>query len=735
MVTYRTAGPWGAGKGSNLSPAEVDANFYELQQAINAALAGLDDPVGIEDITYDNGTLTFVLSDATTRGPFDLPIAVFQWRGRWAPMTSYAEFDVLYHPSLGGYLVLKDHTSGSTFDPSLQVGGSPAYRLLWRMIPGGLWPIKGVSTNSYTLALTDAQHYLRMTSGSETVITVPTNAAVAFPIATEIMVRAAGQPLVHLTGATGVTLNLPTGTSGLSDLGGVAYLKKVDTNEWDIWYGGESGEMPTMPSFPTESEASESEGSGSGNLQVGDDGTGMFGVTGYSSGWNDTLMIPDMGSIVNPINGYNVSLFVNFGTFAGYLAVEVPTDAETEVDFPTAFLVKIGAWEELYVFNQVANGSAIYVGLTPPFGYTDSGEWFSVELTASEAPSEPSETESESETPPTEYAYERLLDYDFFGTGSAYQYYNRTFRQRIRAAWLRQPGTHIRLGIKSGTQENSTDEIYVTDPTSDIFSDPTTTEDKWWNDGLKVLKVFIGKASGDGFDFDGTPVEVTFNGGQSGFEVPPYGYIDSETYYDEVAATGLSDFIPFEITGDDDIIIAVSLGSDINKANFYRNHRISGSSRLAWAYGDSADDTGPWTPEMEISSTWSNMLEVFDVAITGTSVITDPTDPTAPGANLWSETRNFNAGYAQSGVITGGQLGQISNPIDGYDVRVLYDDSSNAILRVTEDAGLPSTLTVSAPGLTTRVFTKSILSGGLRHYSTTGRLGFTHNRWYVISIT
>lgn len=87
--------------------------------------------------------------------------------------------------------------------------------------------------SSATLALSD--EYVRGTSGSATNITVPTNAAVAFPIGKQIGIRNVGAGLITLVAAGGVTLNFPAGvTATLRAQGSSASLIKVATNEWDV---------------------------------------------------------------------------------------------------------------------------------------------------------------------------------------------------------------------------------------------------------------------------------------------------------------------------------------------------------------------------------------------------------------------------------------------------------------------------------------------------------------------
>jgi hypothetical protein len=126
-LTFRTLGPWGPGKGANLTPPEVDGNFYAVAQAIvdlqnNPAL-----PNSIASITVSGTTMTIHMMDGSTMGPFDLPVLTFRWRGEWQPSTSYAELDVFTVTDVGIFLVNAPHTSGTEFDPELMVGALPAY--------------------------------------------------------------------------------------------------------------------------------------------------------------------------------------------------------------------------------------------------------------------------------------------------------------------------------------------------------------------------------------------------------------------------------------------------------------------------------------------------------------------------------------------------------------------------------------------------------------------------------
>lgn len=88
------------------------------------------------------------------------------------------------------------------------------------------------TATSRTLALADAWNYLRPATTSAVTLTVPTNASVAFPVGTEITVRAAGN--ITLAAASGVTLNAPSGGTLNMTARMTVTLKKVGTNEWDV---------------------------------------------------------------------------------------------------------------------------------------------------------------------------------------------------------------------------------------------------------------------------------------------------------------------------------------------------------------------------------------------------------------------------------------------------------------------------------------------------------------------
>jgi hypothetical protein len=96
-------------------------------------------------------------------------------------------------------------------------------------------PIKTVSSNTYTLILTDNGKYIRMSNTGGVTITIPTNASVAFPTGTEIIVvHTGGNTYMTFANSSGVTLNSVGGSKVVNYQFSPATLKKVGTNEFDL---------------------------------------------------------------------------------------------------------------------------------------------------------------------------------------------------------------------------------------------------------------------------------------------------------------------------------------------------------------------------------------------------------------------------------------------------------------------------------------------------------------------
>ncbi len=96
-------------------------------------------------------------------------------------------------------------------------------------------PIIDSTATSLTLALTHAGAIVRQSNASAIATTVPTNASVAFPIGTSIGLRQVAAGAITVSGAGGVTINVPTGHTAVSRAQGSSLaLIKVATDTWDL---------------------------------------------------------------------------------------------------------------------------------------------------------------------------------------------------------------------------------------------------------------------------------------------------------------------------------------------------------------------------------------------------------------------------------------------------------------------------------------------------------------------
>jgi hypothetical protein len=132
-IVYVTTGAWGAGTGTPNSAAQVDGNFYDLDQRVVTLNADLAEGKRIDHVTYTDISMTFYYTDSTSQ-VIPLPIATLSYVGPWANSTPYNRGQMIVADN-GFYQVLESHTSPAPpapFDPNATDGstaGNPLYQL------------------------------------------------------------------------------------------------------------------------------------------------------------------------------------------------------------------------------------------------------------------------------------------------------------------------------------------------------------------------------------------------------------------------------------------------------------------------------------------------------------------------------------------------------------------------------------------------------------------------------
>lgn len=243
-MIFRTPGPWGAGKSGNLTAAELDTNFHEIKTALDATTAAFGAGVSIDEITTNGSQMTIAMSNGTSK-TFTLPVAPLRYRGNFSSGMNYIVNDIITDAGTSTlYITMVAHTAVSPLDPDRLIGGVNVYKkmLVVPQIPE-LTVANRVDEGDFTLALTDARRYIRVGetdtgAGVPVTCTIPTNAEAPFIIGTEISFRLLSPEggAIIIEPATGVTLNVPEGYLNQCSLNGATIgLKKVDTDEWDLF--------------------------------------------------------------------------------------------------------------------------------------------------------------------------------------------------------------------------------------------------------------------------------------------------------------------------------------------------------------------------------------------------------------------------------------------------------------------------------------------------------------------
>lgn len=147
-IIFRTTdgARWGAGGGSgtagNLTPLQGDENLWELLTRVQALENDPPEAISVSGFTVIGSQFQVNMSDGSTRGPYDLPIATFRDVGQWTNALPLLVLDFFDVPHFGFYRTLVAHTTPvapAPFDPAAvdEDSGSPTFgQPLYQLVHG-----------------------------------------------------------------------------------------------------------------------------------------------------------------------------------------------------------------------------------------------------------------------------------------------------------------------------------------------------------------------------------------------------------------------------------------------------------------------------------------------------------------------------------------------------------------------------------------------------------------------
>jgi hypothetical protein len=129
-IVYVSNGAWGTGTGTPNSAAQVDGNFYDVDQRIADLNADLAEGKLIDTVTYTPNSMTFHFTDGTSQ-VIPLPVATITYAGQWQNSTPYSTGQLVSVPGIGMYQIVVAHTTPplpAVFDPyAVDGSGNPLY--------------------------------------------------------------------------------------------------------------------------------------------------------------------------------------------------------------------------------------------------------------------------------------------------------------------------------------------------------------------------------------------------------------------------------------------------------------------------------------------------------------------------------------------------------------------------------------------------------------------------------
>lgn len=221
-------------KGSPLTPEEVDENFRTLLAMVDGFV--VPDGRGISSVTVAGNTFSIVLTDASTQGPFPLPERpAFEWRGEWVGGTDYDPWDVFTVEGDGVYLVQREYSAPTEFDPSVSDTDGPLLTLMLGIPPDAVMQVTHSSESERTLTTADAGSYIRFEDVGPTDVLVQSEADQNWVEGNVITFRRAGGPVSFLADGTDVVIVPPIDClPQLRTEGSTGTLVYVGGDVWDL---------------------------------------------------------------------------------------------------------------------------------------------------------------------------------------------------------------------------------------------------------------------------------------------------------------------------------------------------------------------------------------------------------------------------------------------------------------------------------------------------------------------
>lgn len=220
-------------QGSDLTPAQVDNNFREINTRLTAVETTPPPTNDIVNITQSasGSQITIYLRDGSYYTA-SLPVAVIFFRGDWISGDAYFRNNLVKR-GRRLYLILQDHVAADEFD-ELATDGSDneLYSLVFE--PTNPVPVD-VEETEITLDVEYFDSYLRCLDGC--LVTIADEDDIAIPVGTEISFRQCSDGGITVVWNDAViTVNVIEGYEASTDRQGAVFtLKKVGSNIWDCF--------------------------------------------------------------------------------------------------------------------------------------------------------------------------------------------------------------------------------------------------------------------------------------------------------------------------------------------------------------------------------------------------------------------------------------------------------------------------------------------------------------------